>query len=88
MKKSIDNSATNSNDQPRELSSNENVGYVSEATIFLNDMKKKDPNLHKKQLKLRSTWWDQDANCIEESRLLRNDSLRFDAYHYYTYKSN
>ncbi len=44
--------------------------YESEATQFLKELLKANPQLEEQRLKMRATWWDhpQDLETLEERR--------------------
>lgn len=63
-----------------------NTNYTSDAMNFIKDFLDKNPNIVKKQDSLRKTWWDHDANSVNDSKLLNEDNLSEDSYKYFNYK--
>jgi hypothetical protein len=46
----------------------QNTRYQSEITLFLEDLKKADPQLEQKQLAGRALLWDQPVTSLDEQR--------------------
>jgi hypothetical protein len=42
--------------------------YVSDVTVFINDLLKKNPALVEEQKKNRATWWDKKLDRVELKR--------------------
>ena len=64
-----------------------NVSYVSDATLFINELLSK-PGNHEQQMKLRSTWWDKDFVDQEEQENYAESELKKDAYVYFSYPTS
>ena len=43
-------------------------GYVSDVTVFINDLLEKNPKLVEEQRKNRATWWDKKLDRDELKR--------------------
>ncbi len=60
-----------------------NTSYVSDATLFLNEMLRKKPELKIKQKELRKTWWDRDDIDSEEQNTYKASEAPIHGYTYY-----
>lgn len=57
--------------------------YVSEVTVFINDLLKQTPDLSKQQQQLVNTWSNKDNSEVMEQRQYAKTNLAVPSYAYY-----
>jgi hypothetical protein len=62
-----------------------NTNYVSDATIFINDLVQKRPYLREQQETLRKTWWDKEEQEVVTESQLDKENINPDSYAYFSY---
>jgi hypothetical protein len=64
--------------------SKHNQKYESEITLFLKDLKQKDPQLEQKQREGRSIWWDKAPIDLDARRRAAESRVTQQPYVYQT----
>jgi hypothetical protein len=59
-------------------------GYESEITQFLNELKKKRPDIEADQRRGRAIWWDKDPIDLDQARRVQESQVPPRAYPYQT----
>lgn len=58
--------------------------YESDFTLFLKDMKQKNPEIERKQLEARAIWWDRPPIDLDARQRVKESAVKQQAYVYQT----
>ncbi|HEX2530226.1 MAG TPA: DUF3460 family protein [Burkholderiaceae bacterium] len=66
--------------------SNQYNQYESEFTLFLKDLKAKNPHLEEKQRQGRAIWWDKEPIDLDKRKRAIDSRISQPSYVYYEFK--